>query len=576
MDNGDVVKRLKELALFMDMAGIQFKPRAMEKAAASIDALDRPVGEIYASGGVKGLMEIPNVGKGIAERTEELIKTGKIQELENYRTETPVDLLTLTSIEGLGPKSVKTLYKELGVTDLDSLEAAAKAGRIRALPRFGEKSEQKILRGIEFMRQDKGRVPIGRVLDLSREIERRLAELPGVERAQGAGSIRRRKESIGDLDFLVISPNAEPIMDFFCKMPEVVGVHARGPTKSMVRLATGIDADLRVVPRESFGAALAYFTGSKDHNVTLRKIAIEKGLKLNEYGLFKVDGDACVASETEESIYAALDLQYVPPEMREMKGEVDLAKARKLPKLVEKGDLLGDCQTQTKWSDGLNTIEEMVRAAIKLGRKWMVVTDHTQDLAMMGMSEAKLLEQLVEIKKLQKKLDKEKLDFRILTGAEVNIRKDGTLDTSDEVLAKLDCVGVAVHSAFTLTKEEMTARIVKAMHNPHADIYFHPTARSIGKRPAVEVDLDALIEAAKKTGTILEIDAHPERLDLKDDHAHRVLQAGVKVTIDSDAHATGELRYPDDFGIGLARRAWATKADVLNTLPADQFLEALK
>jgi DNA polymerase (family X) len=570
VSNTEIVSALKELAMFMDMSGIQFKPRAFEKAAQAIEGLDGSIRDMYAADGLKTLMEIPHVGKGIAERIEEMLKRGVITQLEEYRKETPVDLVGLTSIEGLGPKSVKVLYVQLGVKNIDDLELACKDGKIRSLPRFGEKSEQKIMKGIELLRQQSGRMPIGKVLELSREIEERLRRRKGVTQAAAAGSIRRRRESIGDLDFLVVSDNPEPIMDFFTTMPEVQGIHARGSTKSMVRLGIGIDADIRVVPAESFGAALLYFTGSKDHNVTLRKIAIEKGLKLNEYGLFR--GEECIAGLTEESVYEALDLEYCPPEIREDRGEIDAARSRTLPVLVGPGDLLGDLQTQTSWTDGRHTIEEMALAAQKLGRQYIAITDHTRDLAMMGMDEEKLLTQVAEIRKLNEKL----APFRILAGAEVNIRKDGTLDVSDEVLAQLDVVGIAVHHHFGLPRDEMTARVIKAMENPHADIYFHPTARSIGKRQPIDLDLDAVIAAAKRTGTVLEIDAHPERLDLRDDHARKVVDACCKIVIDSDAHATNELRFPDDYGLGIARRAWAQKADVINTLPVDKFLAALK
>jgi DNA polymerase (family 10) len=571
MTNSDVAKVLREIALFLDMEGVQFKPRAYEKAAYAVESLDRPIRQVYAEGGVKALSNLPSIGKGIAERIEELLKTGKMHDYEELRRKTPVDVSGLTAIEGLGPKMVKALYDDLGIRTVADLEKAARAGKIRELPHFGEKTEQKILKGIAFLKQGTGRQPIGNVLELVREIEARLRKLPGVEQVAIAGSIRRCKETVGDADFLVVAKKPEKVMDFFAGMEEAAHVHGKGTTKTMVRLAIGMDADLRVVPAESFGAALNYFTGSKDHNVALRRIAQDKGWKLNEYGLFK--GEKSIAGRTEEELYAALGLRYIPPELRENTGEIEAARAGKLPKLVEAGDLRGDLQIQTDWTDGANSIEEMVDAAKRMGLEYIAITDHTRGLAMTGGSDEKqLLEQIDFIKRLNKRLK----GFRVLTGAEVNINRDGTLDIADDVLAKLDVVGVAVHSHFNLPRKEMTERIIRAMESPHADILFHPTGRILMKREPYDVDIDAIIEAAKRTGTALEIDALPERLDLKDEHIRKAVEAGVKLTIDSDAHNLNHLRSPIDYGIGTARRGWARKSDVINTLPVEKFLRCLK
>ncbi len=569
--NADVAALLREIALFLAIDDDPFKPRAYEKAAESIAASDVACTDLFAQAGVKGLATIPGIGKSIAEKIGELLTTGRMTYREELYARTPVDIAALTAVEGVGPKAVRTLYQELGVTDLASLEAAAEAGRIRDLPRFGAKSEEKIIRAIAFAKQSTGRFPLGNVLPMMREIAARIGGMKGVERAVIAGSIRRCRESVGDADLLVIATNAAPVMTFVQSMGEVTRIVAAGDTKTSVKLATGIQLDVRVVPRESFGAALHYFTGSKAHNVVMRQIAIKKQLKLNEYGLFR--GDTAIAGATEEEIFAALDLPYIAPELREDQGEIDAARAGRLPRLIEPGALRGDLQTQTKWTDGADTLEDMVAEAHRLGLEYMAITDHTRDLAMTGGSdEAKIRLQGKAIDGINKRLQ----GFRVLKGAEVNIRKDGTLDIADDCLAELDVVGVAIHSHFNLPRAEMTARVIRAMQNPHADIFFHPTARQLKRREAVDFDLDAVIACAKETGTILELDAYPDRLDLKDDHVRKTIEAGVKIVIDSDAHSTAQLKFPADYGIGQARRGWATAADVLNTLPVDEFLAGLK
>lgn len=570
MRNSEIAQIFREIALYLEMQEERFKPRAYEKVAYALEALEEPVAELYRRGGVKELRTIPGVGEAIAEKIEEIIKTGKLRYYEELREEMPVDIRSLTAIEGVGPKIVKVLYEELGVKELGDLERAARAGKIRGLPHFGEKMEQKILKGIEFLKQGSGRFPLGSVLPLIAEIEQRLRGLPQVEAVTVAGSVRRRKETIGDADFLAISSKPESVMDFFTSMPEVMHVHGKGTTKSMIKLQNGMDVDLRVVPKESFGAALSYFTGSKDHNVALRRIAQEKGLKLNEYGLFR--GEKRIAGETEEEVYKALGLSYVPPELRENQGEVEAARKGKLPELVGYGDLRGDLQIQTTWTDGANSIEEMAGEAKRLGLDYIAITDHTKGLAMTGGSdEKKLLKQMEAIDKINRSIK----GIRVLKGAEVNINKDGTLDIKDEALKKLDVVGIAVHSHFNLPREEMTGRIIKAMRNPHADILFHPTGRVIQKREPYDVDMDAIIKTAGETGTALEIDAYPDRLDLKDEHIRKAVEAGAKLVIDSDAHSVNHIRFLD-FGVAQARRGWAKKSDVLNTRPLKEFLKGLK
>ena len=501
----------------------------------------------------------------------ELLRQGRIRELERLRRATPIDVCGLTAIEGLGPRTAKALYEALGIRDVRALERACRQKKIRELPHFGERTEQKVLRGIAALASTAGRRPLGLVLPLAIEIERRLRAVPGVSRAAVAGSIRRCKETIGDLDFVVAARDPEPVVEAFASMPEVARVYARGRSKTLVRLSDGIDADLRIVTAESFGAALAYFTGSKAHNVALRSIARRKGLKLNEYGVFR--GKRGLAGRSEEEVYAALGLAYIPPELRENSGEIEAALADRLPRLIEHGELRGDLQVQTDWTDGAASIEEMVKAARAAGLEYVAITDHTRDLAMTGgLDEAKLLEQAERIRRLNQRLR----GFRVLSGAEVNIRDDGSLDVADDALAKLDVVGAAVHSRFRQPRAQMTRRVLRAIENPHVDVLFHPTARALGRREPVALDIDAVIAAAKRTGTVLEIDGMPDRLDLPDEYVRKAVEAGVRLAIDSDAHHPSHFAYADAFGVAVARRGWARKTDVVNALPVTRCLASLK
>ncbi len=570
MRNVEFALIFREISLYLEMQGVQFKPRAYEKVAYTIEAMEEPLVEIYKRGGIKALREVPGVGEAIAEKIEEIIQTGKLTYYEELRRKTPVDIRALTAIEGVGPKMVKVLYEKLEVKDVSDLERVAHNGKIRGLPHFGEKMEQKILRGIEFLKQGSGRVALGAALPLILEIYGRLRELSDIEEVEVAGSIRRRKETVGDADILAISSRPEKVMDFFVSMPEVAHVLGKGKTKAMIKLKNGLDVDLRVVPEESFGAAFNYFTGSKDHNVALRRIAQEKGLKLNEYGLFR--GSQRIAGKTEEEIYKVLGLSFIPPEIREDQGEIEAAKKGEIPDLVGYQDLRGDLQIQTTWTDGANSIEEMAEEARRLGLEYIAITDHTKGLAMTGGSdEKKLLRQMATIEKINRSLK----GITVLKGAEVNINKDGSLDIKDEVLAELDVVGIAVHSHFNLPRREMTERIKRAMRNPHADILFHPTGRVIQKREPYDVDMDEIIRTAKETGTVLEVDAYPDRLDLKDEHVRKAIEAGVKLVIDSDAHSVNHVRFLE-FGVAQARRGWARKNDILNTLPEKDFIRSLK
>ncbi|MBI2451240.1 MAG: DNA polymerase/3'-5' exonuclease PolX [Parcubacteria group bacterium] len=583
MKNAEIAKIFYEISFFLMMEEVAFKPQAYEKAAISIKDLNQDVGEIYKKGGLKALEDIPGVGKGIAERIEEFLKTGQIRDYEKFKKKYPIDIENLTAIEGIGAKTILKFYKKLGVKNVKDLEKAVLEGKIRKLEGFGEKTEANILKGIEFLKKSSGRFVLGFILPTIREIESRLKKLKEVENIAVAGSVRRWKETIGDADFLIIvkgkplafaKASAGKVMDFFVSMPEVDRVFAHGRTKSAIRLKDGLEVDVRVVSPESFGAALNYFTGSKEHNISLRQIAIKKGYKLNEYGLFKKGKR--IGGKTEEEIYELLGLRYIEPELRENFGEIEASRKNQLPKLIGYGDLRGDLQIQTDWTDGSSSIEEMAEEARQIGLEYIAITDHTKSLAMTGGSdEKKLLKQIDYINKLNARYKTRNERFRILTGAEVNILKDGSLDIKDEVLEKLDLVGAAIHSNFNLSKEEQTKRMIKAMENPNVDIIFHPTGRIIKQREPYEIDINEIIRTAKRTGTVLEIDAYPDRLDLKDDHIKKALRAGVKLAIDSDAHNPAHFKYLE-FGIAQARRGWTEKKDVINTMSLDNLMKFLK
>jgi DNA polymerase (family 10) len=581
--NQAVAEVLRQIGDYLAMQQVQFKPRAFEKAAETVGSLEEEVSQIYKNGGIKALKEIPGVGQSIAEIIEELLTKGRSTEYEKLKKATPVRLDELARVEGLGPKSIQKLYKELGVKNLKDLEAAAKKGKIGVLEGFGKKSEEKILKGIEFAKGSGLRFITGLMLPQIREVEARLSRVEGVTKVIVAGSARRRKETMGDLDILAVSSKPKAIMDeFVAKTPGLMTVIANGSTKSSIKIRPGLNIDLRVVPAESYGAALNYFTGSKEHNVVIRARANKLGLTLNEYGLFKIGkgGDKTaggkgkrMAGKTEEEIYKALGMAYVEPELRENTGEVEAAVRGDLPKLIGYDDLRGDLQVQTNWTDGEGSIEAMAKAAAARGLRYIVITDHTKRLAMThGLDEKRIRTQWKEIDAVNKKL---KGKIKILKGTECDILKDGTLDLDDETLAQLDVVGVSVHSFFDLPRAEQTARVVRAILNPNVDIFFHPTGRLINKRPPYDIDIDEVIATAKKTGTILEIDALPERSDLNDEYIRKCVEAGVKMSIDSDAHAAAHFDFLE-CGIAQARRGWAERKDIVNAWPVEKMLNFLK
>jgi DNA polymerase (family 10) len=568
--NFEIAKVFREIAIFLEMDDVRFRPRAYERAGLSIEALEKEVKEIYKEEGINGLINIPNVGKSIAEKIEELIVTEKLDYYDELKRIVPVDLDSFSGIEGLGPKTIKALWQKLRIKDIDDLERAAINQQIRDLPGFGEKSEQNILKGIEFARKSSGRHILGFTLPLIREVVERLLSLPYVRKAIAAGSVRRMKETIGDVDFLVISEDPEKVMTFFVTMPEVITVTGKGVTKSSVKLRNNMDADIRVLPEDSFGSALQYFTGSRDHNIVLRRIAQNRGMKLNEYGLF--EEDIKIAGRTEEEIYEYLGLTWIPPELRENNGEIEAAKNLKLPKLIEYEDLRGDLQVHTNWSDGANSIKEMAEEAKKLGLQYIVISDHSKTLAMTGgLDEKRLMKQGEEIDKLNEEMD----GIEILKGVELNILKDGRLDIKDSVLKKMDFVAAAVHSHFNLEESENTKRILKALENPNVDMLCHPTTRQIKKRDPIEIDLTKIIESSKDYGKILDVDSYPDRLDLRDEYIRKAVSIGTRLGISSDSHNINHLRFLE-LGIAQARRGWATAHDVINTREVPKFYKTLR
>ncbi len=598
--NSEVAKIFREIAFILQTAEEKksepntiFKIRSYNRAADEIENLSFDIDDIYKKEKLKGLLKIPSIGKAIATKLEEYITTGKIHYYDELKEKLPIDVSEFFGLEGIGPKTIKTLYFNLGIKNISDLEKAALEGKIKIIPGFSQKKEELILKKIQFFRKGGGRRLIGEVYPLVRRIEERLSGNIGVKQAVAVGSFRRMKETIGDIDFLVSvisEKDVDNIIDYFVNMPEVMEVSGRGLSKAFVKLNNGVDADLLVVPQESFGAAMQYFTGSKEHGVAIRKIAISKGLRLNEWGVFDKQNHR-VAGGTEEEVYRVLGLDWIPPEMRENRGEIKLAKMKKngmkkeeeekirLSQLIAYDDLKGDLQVHSNNTDGTMSIEEMaLNARDKFGLSYIAISDHTKSLRLTnGLDEKQLLNQANTIAELNDKINinNSNKHFRILSSAEVNILKDGSLDISNNVLDKLDIVGAAIHSHFSLPIESQTARLISAAQNPSIDIIFHPTGRIINRREGYPVNISKLIEVANESNTILEIDAHYDRLDLKDEFIRMAVENNVKLVIDSDAHHPLHYAFLI-FGIGQARRGWAKKSDILNTLSAKELLDSLK
>ncbi|MCD6500595.1 DNA polymerase/3'-5' exonuclease PolX [bacterium] len=578
MLNQEIAKILYEIADFLEMEGVAFKPYAYQKAALGLETLGDDIKEIYKKGGVKAVEEIPGVGKSIAEKIIEYLETGKIKYYQDYKKKYPVNMAELTSVEGLGPKMVRDLYKYLKIKNLKDLEKAARAGRIRNLPNFGETTEKNILQGIEFLKRSKGRFLLGDILPRVREIENNLKNLKEVEEISVCGSVRRMKETIGDVDFLVVTQNPEKVMDFFCSLSGIEKIWGKGITKSSIRLKEGFDVDLRVVPRKSYGSALQYFTGSKEHNIQTRKIAIEKGLKLNEYGVFR--GAEQVAGKTEKEVYQVLGMKCPPPEIRENRGEIEAALEGKLPKLVELKDINGDLHCHIKWKGrwdgGANTISEMAVKAMERGYEYIGIASHTKFLKIEhGLDERQLELRDKEIDKLNKKFESQGLKFRILKGCEANILNDGSIDIKNDALKKLDYAIAGIHSNFKMEKSKMTERIIKAMKNPYIKIISHPTGRILKRRDEYQIDIEKILRAARETKTILEVNSYPERLDLNDVNIKKAIELGIKLVINTDSHHQDHLRYME-YGVATARRGWAEKKDIINTQSLGKLLTFFK
>jgi len=556
--NREIASMFFEMADVLEMQGVDWKPNAYRKAARAVETLSEPVEKVYSLGGIKALMEIPGVGQSIASKIEEFLKTGRVKEFEKLSKKIPKGVEEMMHVPSLGPKKVMKLYKKLKIKSLDDLKKAASAGKLRRLEGFGAKSEQDILRGLEIVKKGAERTLLGIALPIAREFAERLSKVEGVTRAEPAGSLRRMKESVGDIDILVISRKPAKAMNVFTTMPEVQTVLAKGPTKSTVILKDGLQADVRVLDEKSFGAAMQYFIGNKEHNVALRQLAIKKGFKLSEYGLFRKDRYVC--GRTEKEVYARLGLPLIPHELRENQGEIEAAMKRKLPELIPYDAMKGDLHMHTKWSDGLHTIEQMAKAAEKRGYKYIAITDHSKSEHIAnGMDEKRLMQYLKELDKIQ-----DKMKIRILKGSEVDILADGTLDYDNKYLKELDIVLAAVHSRFKSTKQEMTKRILKAFENPYVNVFVHPTGRLIGQRDPYDFDFEKVVKAAKERGIALEVDAYPSRLDLKDSHVKAAVEMGCKISIDTDSHSVDHLRFME-LGVAQARRGWAEAKDVINT-----------
>lgn len=556
--NTEIAEIFDKIADILDLLNENpFRVRAYRKAGENIKELTEDIEDLAERG---KLTEIPGIGRDLAEKIEEFISTGKIMSYEKLKEKVPEELVKLLGIQGLGPKTLAKLNKELGIKNIDDLERALEREQILKLRGMGEKKVEDIRRGVVLFKKSRERMPLGIALPLAEDIVREINKIPGTKGTIVAGSLRRMKETIGDIDILTMAEDGKHVIEAFTKLPYVKESLAAGDTKGSVVLKSGIQVDLRVVEPGSYGAALQYFIGSKAHNIKLRTIALEKSLKINEYGVFR--GDKKIAGETEEGIYEALGLRWIPPEIREDRGEIEAAQDGKLPNLLEHKDIKGDLHMHSRWSDGKATIEEMALEAKELGYLYIAMTDHSPSSRIAG---GLSIEQLYEKKREIDALNKKLTGIKILMGSEVDIKRDGSLDYPDEVLLDLDIVIAAVHSGFKMNIESMTQRMVKALQNPFVHALVHPTGRLIGRREGYEVDMDKIIKKAKEYGKALEINSHYLRLDLNDINVRKAVNFGVKMMISTDSHAPDQLDMMR-LGVATARRGWAEKRDVVNTM----------
>jgi len=567
MKNTAIAKVFSDIADLLELKGEnQFKIRAYQKAVRAIEHYPKEIRIMVDEG--EDLKSIPGVGDAIAKKTTELVKTGKLEYYEKLKTEFPEVITNLLDIPGIGPKTANKLCAELGITSVDSLEQAIKDGSVARLFRLGEKTANNILQQIEASRRKDQRIPIGEALPTAEEILSALNSVPGVRNLTYAGSLRRFRETLGDIDLMGTAENPQKVMDTFVSLPIVGQVLVQGPTKSSVIVSGGLQVDLRMVEHEAFGSLLQYFTGSKQHNISLRERGRRQGLKLSEYGITDIATDKLEKFADEENFYRRLGLQYIPPELREAQGEIEKAEQGTLPKLVELSDIKGDLHMHTDWSDGHNSIEEIALAAKKLGYQYIAITDHSGGRGIAhGLDIERLRQQIEEIKKVNEHLD----GIQVFSGIEVDIRADGSLDLPHTILAELDIVIAAVHSAMNQNEEKITRRVLSAVDNPDVDIIAHPTCRLLAAREPIAIDLEAVLRTAAKNNKIMEINAMPDRLDLNDVHASRARELGVKLAIGTDAHDVSHLDFMR-FGVGVARRAWCEPQHILNTLPLADIL----
>ncbi|MDO8642470.1 MAG: DNA polymerase/3'-5' exonuclease PolX [Candidatus Woesearchaeota archaeon] len=566
--NSEVAKILYQIADLLDIQNVQWKPQAYRKAAQSVESYPEDIADVAKE---RKLKDVPSVGEHIAQKIEEYLTTGKSFYFEKLKKEMPV-AEELFHLEGIGPKTIKLLYQKLKIKTLPDLKKAAQQGKISKLEGMGEKKQQQILESIGRLQTwAPHRFLLGEASLMVEDIISYLKKMQGVEKAMPAGSYLRGKETVGDVDVLIVGQNNKKIMDVFVSMNDVAKVLAHGESKSSIRLSNGLQVDARVVNKNQYGSALQYFTGSKEHSVALRKLALKKGLTLSEYGLFTVKGKKRVAGKTEEEIYKKLGMQWMPPEMRENRGEIELALKHKIPKLVELPDISGDFQTQTNWSDGAHSIEEMAKKAQQLGWKFVTITDHVGGMGIVNpLNEKRLTKQAAEIDKAEKKIG-----IRIFKGAEIDITKNGELALSKTACKKLDVVLMSIHSAFRMPSSEMTKRICTAMEKYPVNVFGHPTGRLINQRNSVEFDADKVFQTAKDNGVFLEINGQPARMDLNDVHVHAAREIGCSFVVSSDAHAKEQLEYVK-YGVITARRGWLEKRHVLNTRTLAQIEKVLE